>query len=38
METRIYSFEMLDLINQFNNNINTKNIWDDKYPPKDFLR
>lgn len=38
METRIYSNEMIKQIKQFNNNINTKNIWKDNYPPKDFFQ
>tara|TARA_B110000977_G_C11059287_1_gene485287 strand:- start:579 stop:1400 length:822 start_codon:yes stop_codon:yes gene_type:complete len=29
---------MIKQIKQFNNNINTKNIWKDNYPPKDFFQ
>lgn len=37
METRIYSFDMIKYFKKFHNNIDTRNIWEDNYPPKDFF-
>ena len=37
MDTRIYSFDMIKYFKKFHNNIDTRNIWEDNYPPKDFF-